>query len=185
MRETVSFIAKSYPKCGDYLKISRNGEEYKKIEDFISLYSDTDEAELDACMINYRGKEKSYREFMDDYSEYAEALKFVEFYPFKIILNPSIRASIYFMKKTTECLQTARFFAIKSKLILDTNYNLPWSQGYVPQYMFRCTYFGTASTWYSNTYDQLLQAVYWAFELYTDVVDRDGNLYDDSWHVKK
>ena len=185
MRGTFKVTVKTYPKCDDYLQIRWNGEEYKKIEDFISRHSNADESELDACMINYRGEEKTYREFIDDYSAYSEALKFVEFYPFKIILNPSIRASKYFVEKATECLQTARFFAMKSKLILDTDYNLRWSQGYVPQYLFRCTYFGTASTWYSNTFDQLLQAVYWAFELYTDADDRDGNHYDDSWDVKK
>ena len=185
MRGNFKFTVKTYPKCDDYLQIRWNGEEYKKIEDFISQHSDADESELAACMINYRGEEKTYREFIDDYLAYSEALKFVEYYPFKIILNPSIRASKYFVEKTTECLQTARFFAMKSKLILDTDYNLCWSQGYVPQYLFRCTYFGTASTWYSNTFDQLLQAVYWAFELYTDAVDRDGSQYDDSWNVKK
>ena len=185
MKGTFKITSKTYPRCDDYLKIRWNGEEYKKIEDFISQHSDADEAELDACIINYRGEEKTYKEFIDDYSSYSESLKFVEFCSFKIILNSSIRASKYFMEKTTECLQTARFFAMKSKLILDTDYNLPWSQGYVPQYWLRCTYFGTASTWYSNTFDQLLQAVYLAFELYTDAVDRDGNRYNDSWDVKK
>lgn len=177
--------AKTYPKCDDYLKIRWNGEEYKKIEDFISQHSDADESELNTCMINYRGEEKTYREYIDDCSAYSEELKLVEFNLFRIILNSNIRASKYFIEKAMECLQTARFFAIKSRLILDTDYNLRWSQGYIPQYLFRCTYFGTASTWYSNTFDQLLQAVYWAFELYTDAIDKNRNRYDDSWDEKK
>lgn len=82
-------------------------------------------------------------------------------------------------------MQTARFFAIKSHLILDRNSNLNWTQGYIPQYSFRCTYFGTAVTWYSNTFDQLLQAVFWGFELYTDAVDKKRNHYNDSWDAKK
>lgn len=135
-------------------------------------------------MVNYRGVEKAYKEFIDDYSTYADELRFVEFNPCKIIVNQSIGASKYFVEKTVDCLQTARFFAMKSKLILDANYNMPWSQGYVPQYLFRCIYFGTAATWYSNTFDQLLQAVYWAYDLYTSAKDRDGNHYDQ-WDAKK
>lgn len=185
MKGTFTFTVKTYPKCDDYLKIRWNGEEYKKIEDFISLHPDADDAELDVCMVQYRGVEKTYKEFIEDYSSFADGLKFVEFNPCKIIVNQSIRTSKYFVEKTIDCLQTARFFAMKSKLILDTNYNLHWSQGYVSQYLFRCIYFGTAATWYSNTFDQLLQAVYWAFELYNDAVDRDGNHYNDLWDVKK
>ena len=185
MKGTVKYTIKTYPKCDDYLRIRRNGEEYKKIEDFASAYSDIEEPELELCMVSYRGTEKTYKEFVNDYSVFADKLSFVEFDPCRIIVNRSIRASKYFIEKTIDCLQTARFFAMKSKLILDTNYNLPWSQGYVPQYLFRCIYFGTAVTWYSNTFDQLLQAVYWAFELYTDAVDRDKNPYNESWDVKK
>ena len=185
MKRTFTFTAKSYPKCDDYLRIRWKDEEYKKIEDFIKLHPDAEESELDVCMVNYRGVEKTYKDFIADYLAYADDLKFIEFNPCKIIVNPSIRASKYFIEKTIDCLQTARFFAMKSKLILDTNYNLHWSQGYVPHYLFRCKYFGTAATWYSNTFDQLLQAVYWAFELYTNAVDRNRNNYNDSWDVKK
>lgn len=185
MKGTFAFTVKTYPKCDEYLRIRWKDEEYKKIEGFISIHPELEETELEKCMVNYRGVEKTYRAFIDDYSTYADELKFVEFNPCKIIVNQSIRVSKYFVEKTVDCLQTARFFAMKSNLVLDTNYNLPWSQGYVPQYLFRCTYFGTAATWYSNTFDQLLQAVYWAFELYTDTVDRDGNPYNDSWDAKK
>ena len=185
MKENWMFNVKTYPKCDEYLKIRWNGEEFKKIEEFISAHPNAEESELEVCIVNYRGVKKTYKEFIEEYSSFADELKFVEFNPCKIIIDQSIRASKYFVEKAIDCLQTARFFAIKSRLILDTNYNLHWSQGYVPQYLLRCTYFGTAATWYSNTFDQLLQAVYWAYELYTDVVDRDNNLYDTSWTVKK
>lgn len=180
-----TFTAKTYPKCDEYLKIRWNGEEYKKIENFITTHQNATEAELDECRILYRGIEKTYKEFIDDYAAYAKEMKFIEFSPFKIIMKQSIKASLYFVEKTLDCMQTARFFAMKSKLILDTDFNMHWSQGYIPQYLFRCTYFGTAATWYSNTFDQLLQAVYWGYELYTSVTDRDGNSYDDDWDVKK
>lgn len=180
-----TFTAKTYPKCDDYLRIRWNGEEYKKLEDFIKTHVSATESELDACMIQYRGVEKTYKEFIDDYATYADGMKFIEFCPFKLIMNQSIKASLYFMEKTLDCMQTARFFAMKSKLILDTDFNMHWSQGYIPQYLFRCTYFGTAATWYSNTFDQLLQSVYWAYKLYTSASDRDGNTYTNEWDVKK
>lgn len=185
MQGTLTITAKTYPKCDDYLRIRKADDEYKKIEDFIKLYPNIKEPEIYECMIKYRAVEKTYREFMNDYLSFADQLQFVEFNPCKIIVNQSARVSKYFIEKAIDCLQTARFFAIKSHLILDKNSNLNWTQGYIPQYSFRCTYFGTAVTWYSNTFDQLLQAVFWAFELYTDAVDKKRNHYNDSWDAKK
>lgn len=89
------------------------------------------------------------------------------------------------MKKTMDCLQNARLFSMKRHIIIDTDFNVNWDSGYIPQFMMRCLYFDIATTWYSNTFDQLLQAVYWAYELYTSAVDRDGNSYNDTWDVKK
>lgn len=177
-------VAKLYPKCDDYLRIQWEGEGYKKIEEFISLHPNAKKDELYRCIVNYRGVEKTYKEFIDDSSTYGDELRFVEFNPPMIVMDKPIRAAKYFLEKAISCLKTARFFASKSKLILDTDYNLHWSQGYIPQYFFRCIYFGTAVTWYSNTFDQLLQAVYWAYELYTEAKDKDGNLYDN-WDDKK
>lgn len=89
------------------------------------------------------------------------------------------------MKKATDCLQNARLFTMNSNLILNTDFNLGWKDGYVPQFLMRCINFGTATAWYSNTFDQLLQAVYWAYDLYKSTVDRDENPYDDTWDAKK
>lgn len=185
MQGTLTITAKTYPKCDGYLRIRKADDEYKKIEDFIKLYPNIKEPEIYECMIKYRAVEKTYREFMNDYLSFADQLQFVEFNPCRIIIHQPVRVSKYFIEKAIDCLQTARFFAIKSHLILDRSSNFNWSQGYIPQYSFRCTYFGTAVTWYSNTFDQLLQAVFWAFELYTDAVDNKRNHYNDSWDAKK
>lgn len=185
MQGTLTITAKTYPKCDDYLRIRKVDDEYKKIEDFIKLYPNIKEPEVYECMIKYRAVEKTYKEFMNDYLSFADQLHFVKFNPCKIIIHQPVRVSKYFIEKAIDCLQTARFFAIKSHLILDRNSNLNWTQGYIPQYSFRCTYFGTAVTWYSNTFDQLLQAVFWGFELYTDAVDKKRNHYNDSWDAKK
>ena len=65
MKGTFTFTAKTYPKCDEYLRIRWNGEEYKKIEEFISMYPETEEPELDICMVNYRGDENSYNDSWD------------------------------------------------------------------------------------------------------------------------
>lgn len=155
------------------------------IDKFIEAHPKATEKEIDACIVNYRGTKKPHKDFIEDYSNQSNDMKFVRFNPFMIIIDPTVRASLYFMKKAIDCHGTSRFFAMKSFLILDTDFNLGWKQGYVPHFLFRCTYFGTAATWYSNTFDQLLQAVYWGYSLYTSVTDRDGNSYDDTWDAKK
>jgi hypothetical protein len=180
-----TFAAKTVPECEEFLKIQWPGEQFMTIDSFIEGHPKATEDEIDACAINYRGEEKLHKDFISEYSERSNNMKFVRFEPFMILINPTMRASSYFMKKAIDCHGTARFFTMKSLLILDTDFNLGWRQGYVPQFLFRCTYFGTAATWYSNTFDQLLQAVYWAYGLYTSVTDRDGNVYDDTWDAKK
>ena len=182
---TFEITAKTVPECENFLKIQWPQEELVTINELISRHPDATEKEIDDCMVEYRGTTKLHKAFIDDYSNRANSMQFVKFNPFMIIPDPSLRASLYFMKKAMDCHGTGRFFTMKSLLILDTDFNLPWTQGYVPHYLFRCTYFGTASTWYSNTFDQLLQAVYWAYGLYASVEDRDGNKYDDTWDAKK
>ena len=109
----------------------------------------------------------TYQQMSDSYVTIADSMKFIQFNPPQIIIDDSIRASIYFMRKAIECLQFARFFTMKAALLLDIDYNIKWSQGYFPQFLFRCIYFGTATTWYSNAFDHVLQAVYWGEKLYT------------------
>ena len=89
-----------------------------------------------------------------------------------------------FMEKAVQCLQSARFFTMKSFLILDNNENIPWSNGYGIQYLLRCTYFETASIWYINTIDHVFQAVYWAYQLYTSAIE-NGKPYNQDWTYSK
>ena len=58
MKGTFTFTVKTYPKCDEYLRIRWKDEEYKKIEDFISIHPELEETELEKCMVNYRGVEK-------------------------------------------------------------------------------------------------------------------------------
>lgn len=172
------------PECKTFLKIKKDGV-YYTIDEFIAEYhSDSDEA-MNNCAVWYRGTEKGYQQMIDEYVAFSESLDFYTFQEPMLVIDESIRASVYFTKKAKECLEFARFFTMNSALLLDTNYNLHWDQGYIPQYLFRCIYFGTASTWYSNSFDHILQVVYWGLKLYTSAIDKDGNAYNDAWDAKK
>ena len=181
----LKFTAKMEPECKDFLKIRDASSDYMTIDTFIQRHPDISEKELNECYIKYRGKEQTYKENTEEYWAFSEKMKLIHYTPPIMVVQPFIKPSIYFMQKAIECLGFARFFTMKSALLLDTDYNIRWSQGYIPQYLFRCIYFGTASTWYSNAFDHVLQAVYWGKELYTSVVDRDGNPYDEGWDTKK
>ena len=180
-----SFTAKNEPECKSFLEIRMPDGEYQPIDEFIKAQPAISEADLETCFIKCRGDEKTYKQDSDDYVAFSETMKFVNFIPPMLIVDQSIKPAIYFAQKAIECLQFARFFTMKSNLILDTDYNTHWAQGYVPQYLFRCIYFGTATTWYSNAFDHVLQTVYWGKKLYTSAVDRDGIQYSDTWDAKK
>ena len=185
MNNKITFIAKSESECKNFLKIRNQTEEYEAIEDFIQKYPEVAQINLNNCYIKYRDKEMTYQQMSDSYVTIADSMKFIQFNPPQIIIDDSIRASIYFMRKAIECLQFARFFTMKAALLLDIDYNIKWSQGYFPQFLFRCIYFGTATTWYSNAFDHVLQAVYWGEKLYTAASDKKGDPYREDWESKK
>ena len=180
----LTFKLVTEPECKTFLKIKEGGD-YYTIDDFISKHGSDSEEVLNNCDVWYRGTEKSHKQTIDGYVKFSEGLEFYTFQPPMLVMDNSIQASIYFVKKAKDCLQIARFFTMKSVLLLDTNFNLHWSQGYVPQFWFRCIYFGTATTWYANCFDHILQIAYWGLKLYTAVTDRDGVVYDESWDAKK
>lgn len=182
---TITFTAKSTPECESFLKIKWKDEDYTSIDTFIANHPDVKENELDECMIDYRGEIKTHSQFTQEFVAFSERLEFVPPMPWMIIIKPEIRASLFYMNKAADCLSNARLFTMKSADILYSNRDLAWKQGYVPHFVFRGIYFGTASTWYSNAFDHLLQAVYWGYELFSSVCDRDGNMYDETWDAKK
>ena len=179
-----TFTAVSEPECKTFLRIKKD-DAYYTIDEFIAKYHSDSREVLNDCTVCYRGTEKIYKKMNDDYTAFSKCLESYAFQEPLFVIDKSVRAAIYFAKKAKDCLQTARFFTMKSVVLLESDSNLQWSQGYVPQYLFRCIYFGTASTWYSNSFDHILQIAYWGLRLYTAVKDRDGNAYDDSWDVKK
>lgn len=180
-----TYTVKSEAKCKGFLKIKKQGEMYTSIDAFIQKYPKLSEKELNDCYIEYRGREQSYKQMADEYTNFSNTMKFVQFIPPQFIIEADIRASIYFTQKAIECLQFARFFTMKSALLLDIDYNVRWAQGYFPQFLFRCIYFGTATTWYSNAFDHVLQLVYWGEKIYTAAFDKNGDPYREDWEPKK
>ncbi|MBR7081512.1 MAG: hypothetical protein IKI49_02230 [Oscillospiraceae bacterium] len=180
-----TLTATNKPECEQFLKIRLSDGEFQTIDCFIKDHPDVTEDFLNSCTLNYRGRELTYKDYEDKYTAFSEKMEFVSFRKPHIILEDSVRAAAYFTKKAIECLQFARFFTMKSSLLLDTDYNIHWSQGYVPQFLFRCIYFGTSTTWFSNAFDQVLQSVYWAKKLYTSATARNAQPYDDTWDAKK
>lgn len=177
--------ARSEPNCVSFMTIKWPDEEHMTIDKFIERHPSPSLDELRLCDIHYRGKNQNFCDYFTDYVAFSERLELLPLSSSWLITNPRIRAAHYFSQQTGDCLQNARFFVLKSNLILDHKEPAFWTSGYLSQFTLRCLYFGTATTWYSNAFDQLLQTVYWAFELYTSVKDRDGNPYNDSWDVKK
>lgn len=180
----LKFSAVSKPECEDFLKIRTECGSFQTIDEFIQEHPNVSEGVLSTCVLSYRGKEIPYKAFEKQYTEFSESMDFVRFQRPMFIPDRTINAAAYFTKKAIECLEFARFFTMKSALLLDTDYNLRWAQGYVPQFLFRCMYFGTATTWFSNAFDHILQSIYWAKELYTLAEDREGVPYNEGWDVK-
>lgn len=175
-----SFSSKTFPPCKDFLFIRKEDEEKQSIEDFILKYPNITNEELENCFVEYREIEKRYKTYNEECLLFSESLKFVNYYPKLLCFEQNIKAVDYFIQKSAECLQFARFFAIKSKNILDYSFNLNWSGKYTSQYIFRCLYFSTASTWYSNCFDQILQALYWGMGLY-----KNHKKYSESWNKEE
>lgn len=181
-----SFKAVSYPACREFFKIKRYKEDsYIAIDEFKTDNPNISEEELNECFVEYRGKEKTFLDFTNDYISFSERLLFLDLKTPNIITDSSVNASFFFAKKIAECLQTARFFSMKSFELIETNDNINWNSGYVAHFYFRCIYFGTACTWYQNAFDHILQTIYWGLKLYTSVCDRNGKHYDNSWNEKQ
>ena len=182
---TVTFSARSIPACQSFLKIKQPNSEYLTIEEFVKIHPTIFIDDLLSCDIHYRNTEMPFQEYSREFVSFTERLQFLRVSSSFFIVNPMIQAAHYYAEKAADCLQNARFFTINSSLIIDCKETSDWRYGYIAQFSRRCIYFGTAATWYSNTFDHLLQMVYWAYELFAAAKDRKGNPYDESWDVKK
>lgn len=181
-------FARIDPECKNFLKIQWPSESFTTIDKFIEVHSNATAEEIGKCKINYRGIVKTYKDYINDYSVRSNSIEFKRFCLYMVVSDQKIRTSLYFLKYAIECLNNGRLFTIKSLLIVDTDYNSNWKYGYVPQFLFRCIYFGTAVMWYSNSFDQILQTVYWAYGLYESAncaLNNSDNDVDDLKDILK
>lgn len=182
---TIEVSCSVHAQCATFLYIKECGGEYQLLEQFAHNHSAITDSLLNRCVIKYREKEMSFQQYLEDFHAFVETLPIYTFVASPLIFDKELQAAGYFAEKAAECLQAARFFTIKSYKLLDSDADVSWSQGYIAHFFFRCLYFGTATTWYINTFDQLLQAVFWNKKLYTSAKDKNGNEYNASWTVEK
>lgn len=181
----LTFSAKSEPECKDFFKIKFGAEGFQAIDQFSELHSGLWEELKDGCTISYRGKEFLYKEYAQEHTAVSDSMEFVRFRIGFPSTDKDINAAAHFTEEAINCLQLARFFTMKSKMLMDADRSISWSNGYISQFWIRCTYFGTAATWFSNAFDQVLQSIYWGKKLYTSVKDRDEVPFDETWSTKK
>lgn len=183
----IQFTATNHAECNNFLKIKNKQDNlFATLEQFIELNPAISEIGLDSCVINYRGRIVDFTQYANEYLNMTKELLFYDYTPlFGTYYNFEDRAAIYHIRKASDCLQTARYYAIKSSLLLDYDLNMPWKYGYQPQFYFRCMNFGTAASWYANCFDYILQIVYWGFSLYKNVVDKKKQKYNQTWNKKK
>lgn len=172
----IRFKAKTVPDCVNYLKIKYEDSVYT-LEEFSEKYKKTHfdiDILLQHCSIVYRNNEESFAEYCENRKNFAERLRFYDRCYREILpLDPGLQISNYefyqaekFLEKAEECLQTARYYLLKSQELFDYDCNIHWKTGYGPMFNIRCMNFKTAVVWYNNCFDYILQIPFLAFQLY-------------------
>lgn len=182
IKYTFSFTAKTEPRCVDFLKIKYN-DIFVSIKEFAEKNTDINNEQLLDSIINYRGVEKKYREFINDNNIFSKSLDFVNL-PFnsnEINYSPSR----FYANEVCNYLQKARLFTIKCHCILECDIAVHWHDDYLYYYYMRCLYFSDACMWYSNTFDQILQYVFWEYKLYKNMKNKHNKRYNSSWSIEK
>lgn len=171
-----SLESKTVADCISYMKIIYKNNHYT-LDEFSKQFKNGEfqlEPLLNECTLLYREKELSFDDYRKQIRELSDILKFSKLYstsiisiePYLAICNYDFYKAAKFLEKAESCLQTARFYLIKSANILEYDAVLPWKYGYQPIFDIRATNFTTAVIWYNNCFDYILQIASLAFELY-------------------
>lgn len=182
----ITLTSKTTAKCSDFMKIVFDSQEFS-LEDFSAAYKKEDfslDELLKSSSIIYRGQCLTYKGMCQEHLRFSESLPFFsryhdEIYPseyFIMVGNSDYYKSAKFLNKAEKCLQTARYYLIKSKSLISTDFEINWNGGYGIQFMFRTIDFTTSVIWYNNCFDYILQIIYLAFKLYLQVPR-----YKDTW----
>lgn len=172
----INFTSKTTPECHNYLHIIYDNYQYS-LKDFAKKYKISDfslDEKLKETIIQYRGKKMTYEELGKVKFDFSEELKFAdrytkEIYPIEhslLISNRDYYKASKYINKTEKCLQTARYYLMKSYNLITTDFDCNWSTGYGPQFLLRTMNFTTAVVWYNSCFDYILQIVYFAFGIY-------------------
>ena len=172
----LTFQSKTVAECKDYLQVIYNNEKYS-LEDFSNKFKKSEfqlETLLPNCIFVYKGKEISFNDYKENILTLNNSLPISKIYHERIypqevhlsICNFEFYKAAKFLDKAETCLQTARYYLIKSANILEYDSILPWKYGYQPIFDVRAMNFTTSIIWYNNCYDYILQIAFLAFELY-------------------
>lgn len=184
-------VSQNEPDCVRYLLIE-DGKEKILLDEFSRRYRENSFLTLDERIKNhaiwYRGVSFNYHEMISEHNKFSDSLPFFqrycqEVYPYEqfiMIGNLDYYRSAKFLKKTEECLQTARYYLISSKKYLVENSSIFWSNGYAAQYLIRSFNLTTSIIWYNSCFDYVLQIIFFAFELYKRISG-----YNSSWDIDR
>ena len=150
----ITFEAKTYAECADFLKLLFEGREYTLNEFSVAFKKNNFDLEqlLPQCEIIYRGRKISYNQYIADlrgdvaqlglFTRYREEIAPIE-------LSLSIGDYDYykaakFVGKAENCISTARYYYYQSTNILDYDCRVNWKAGYNGIYALRTMNFETS-----------------------------------------
>lgn len=171
--------SKTVSECIEYLMLEYHGKKYT-LDKFSETFKEKEfqlESLLPECYIIYRDKVLSFDDYKKTRLQLSNELHVVQRYGkdiFPLEMNLAICNYDYykaakFLEKAEDCLQTARFYLMKSANIIEYDCNVPWRYGYMPIYDMRAMNFTTAIVWYNNCFDYILQIAFLAFGLFKNV----------------
>ena len=171
-----TFQSKTVADCKDYLQVIYNNQIYS-LENFSNKFKKGEfqlETLLPNCVFVYKGKEISFNDYKQNILTLNNSLPISKIYHERVysqevhlsICNFEFYKAAKFLDKAETCLQTARYYLIKSANILEYDSILPWKYGYQLIFDMRVMNFTTSIIWYNNCYDYILQIAFLAFELY-------------------
>lgn len=177
--------SKTYSPCLDFLYIKWPDDDFLLVQDFMKIHSGERLDKYDLCEIKYRNEVFSFSEHRKTNSQIISNLPL---YNIKINQHYHERnkyAYKFYIEKAAEYLTNARYFFIKLLPCFDPYFSLGYNPSYVGYYWSRCLSFSSSVSWLANSFDQILQSVYWNYKLYENAIDHDNNKFDESWTEEK
>lgn len=184
----MKICSKNECECYNFFKIIDDEKEY-----LLEEFAKNNEGkilieEIKKYKIQYKDKRDTYENFLEEEKKFSKSLSVSNIYyeklckiePYAFIKCPDYYRSIKFFDRTEKCLQTARYYLMRSNGILYDDNIVYWESGYPFIYLIRSFDLSTAILWYNNTFDYILQIFYFAFGLYKLIEN-----YNENWDMMK